>query len=279
MPITALVSQLKIKEAKPALEYRLVHRKDSNTYDRHEVIKTLAEIGDEGSARVLVQELKRHLRQGFADSDDDRLMTALVAALAKLKYMPARAVVYETIFFWKGYDDAFAAHPELLELKQRLEKQLAEKAVEALPALQGKRVRCLVFLRNREELAANPKAEPRYTTLVRIDLSEDISGGRGLDAGEEVAKKYRSLVAETLKTPLSTVGLQYRVAANSSAIQGIDERLGTQPADFLLWRVCEFLRNGHDANDDRFVRWLVAHGQVERGLVEQLLPGVLRAKE
>lgn len=159
--ICDLAKAHKLTALKSAFEGYLENAKDANRYDRRQVIATLGELGDEGSAKVLHKLLKGMLAEERQYSRDDAdTMTDLVHALADLKYTPAKATVYETIFLWFGVDDVMAARPELIALKEKTEKDTAASALAATNELKDCKASCVAFLTNRKEIAKARKPNP-----------------------------------------------------------------------------------------------------------------------
>jgi hypothetical protein len=201
----------------------------------------------------------------------EMLITEFVGALAELKYTAAKPVVYQAVFYWFGIDDTFAAHPELLAIKDRLEKEMSARGLAALPGVPDKKVRCLVFLNNRKELAQNPKAAVRHSLLVQMETS---AGGRGELSLKQVDQRYRAPLVKALGAPPDCVGIRYGVMDGSASVDRDDERMDDKGVQFLPVEVCKFLRNDHDANDDRFLRLLVERGLLRRELVDEIIPDV-----
>src|SRR5262249_38448744 len=123
----------------------------------------------------------------------------------------------------------------------------------------------MIFLNNRKELAANPKAEPKYSVLVHIETASEFDFTGGDD-------RKREQIAAKLKIPAENVGLSWGITKQGRVVSNLDARLGTQPGYFLMWKVCHFLRHARDANDDRFLKWAVANRRLERGLASELIP-------
>ncbi|MBM3997570.1 MAG: hypothetical protein FJ303_26000 [Planctomycetes bacterium] len=192
-------------------------------------------------------------------------MTDLVTKIAKLKYAPGKRAIYDTVFYWFGFDDTMTAHPRLFVVKNILEKQLNSRTLVACGDLRDVKVRSLVLLTNRKELAADPKAEPKYTALLHVETNT-----RFYAEGSDERK--RKEIAAKLKLPAECVGLTWRIASNGFVVCNVDARVDTQPAYFLMWQVCEFLRHNYDANDDCFLRWAVEHRRLSRGLASELIP-------
>jgi HEAT repeat protein len=271
--IADLVKKEKLTAARPGLE-RFVAGHLDQAAKVNSVIEALGAVGDEGSARLLEGQLKALLKRGPTDSDPthewERLLTTLIGALGDLKYTPAKPTVYEAVFRLYGFDDTMTAAPRLMAVKEKLEKQLADRAVAALPGLKDKSVRCLVFLENRRELANNPAVEPRYTAIVRIDTADSSARNDLLTP--------RKAVAAALKLPLECVGISCQVAPNGYSVEGVDPRLSVEGKRSVLWKVCHFLRAGHDRKDAEFLRWAVENGYEEKGLVDEILPGALEER-
>jgi len=224
-------------------------------------------MADEPTAQTVLEKLQRQLDRKYADSDCDRIMTDLVGDLASLKYAPAKRAVYRTVFFWFGFDDTMTAHPRLFALKAELEKGITRRALKVTADLDDVEAHCMVFLTNRTELAANPKAKPQYTSLVAIDTTTRFAGD---------GVRERKQIAAKLNIPAGCVGLKYGITRqgkdSSASVNNLDERLGVQPAHFLMWKVCEFLKHSRDANADRFLRWAVENQRLDRELASELLP-------
>jgi hypothetical protein len=221
---------------------------------------------DKGSAgKEALQKLKDYIGRNHADQESDRTMTDLVAELAKLKYTAAKRAVYATVFYWFGYDDTMTAHPHLFNLKEKLEKETAKRALAAAEGLKDLKAATIVFLDNRKDLAIDPKAEPKYTFLLHLETTNrfDFIGGDD---------KKRAEIAAKLNVPADRVGLSWGITKQGRVASNVDARLDTQPAYFLMWRVCEFLKEGHDANDDQFLRWAVENKRLKRGLASEIIP-------
>jgi hypothetical protein len=223
---------------------------------------------DEAAGKMLLKKLQGHLAKDYADSDRDSAMSELVDELAKLKFAPAKKAIYETVFFWFGFDDTMTAHPRLFTLKEKLEADLNKRALEATADLKDVKANCLVFLDNRKELAVDPNAASKYSVLVLIHTTTRFDGDGGTQKREQIAAK--------LKIPVHRVGLEHGITKQGrdvrSFFNNVDARLDTQPAYFLMGGVCEFLKHSHDANDDRFLRWAVDHRRLSRGLASELIP-------
>jgi len=219
----------------------------------------------DGAGKGPLKKLQDRLALQHADREADRAMTDLVAELAKLKHTLAKREVYATVFYWFGYDDTMTAHPHLFKLKEKLEKEAVERALAATATLQDVKATAFVFLENRKEMGANPKVEPKYTFLVHIETTSqfDFNGGDN-NKREEIAAK--------LKIPVERVGLSWGITKQGRVVSNVDARLDTQPAYFLMWRVCEFLAIGHDANDEQFLRWAVENKRLKRGLASEIIP-------
>ena len=212
-----------------------------------------------------LKKLQDYLALKHADREADRAMTDLVAELAKLKHTPAKRAVYATVFYWLGFDDTMTAHPHLFKLKQQLEKETAERSLAAAEGLKDARATTLVFLENRKEMAADPKVEPKYIFLVRIETTSRFASEGGDD-------KKREEIAAKLKIPAERVGLDWGITKEGRVCSNLDARLDAQAGYFLMWRVCEFLKHEHDSNDDRFLRWAVENKWLKRGLASEILP-------
>jgi hypothetical protein len=219
----------------------------------------------DSAGKEALKKLQDHLALKRANRESDRAMTDLVGELAKLKYTPAKREVYATVFYWFGYDDTMTAHPHLFKLKEELEKETTKRALAAAEGLKGVKATTLVFLENRKEVGADPKVEPKYVFLVHIETTSQFDFGGG-------DEKKREEIAAKLKIPAERVGLSWGITKQFRVVSNLDARLDTQPAYFLMWKVCHFLKHGHDANDDRFLRWAVENKRLKRGLASEIIP-------
>lgn len=220
---------------------------------------------DEATAKETLAKLQERLSDQRATRDSDREMTDLVGKLADLKHAPAKRAVYDTVFFWFGFDDVMTAHPELFEVKARLENEINKQVADASADLKNVSVTSLVFLDNRSELAADPKVAPKYRAIVHLRTSSLFEANGG-----DVRK--RAEIANKLQIPAENIGMSLGVTANARVVSNVDERLETQPGYFLMWKVCTFLKHSHDENDARFLRWAVANKRLKRGLASELIP-------
>lgn len=224
------------------------------------------DFGDEAlTADQALARLNELLETPQADGEIDREMTELVGRLADLKHAPAKEAVYATVFYWFGFDDTMTAHPELFAIKENLEKQINAQAIESAGDLKDLETTCLVFLTNRLELAKDPKTKPEYRALVQVGTSTRVNR----ELGEQ---RTREAIAKKMKIPAEDLGLQHGTSDRVSFVNNTDERLGEQPAYFLMWKVCEFLKHDHDAKDDRFLKWAVDNKKLNRGLASELMP-------
>jgi hypothetical protein len=106
----------------------------------------------------------------------------------------------------------------VLAVKERLEKDFRDKALEAVPKLSSKTARCVVFLENRNELAKNPKAKPEYVAYVRIDTSDKVPRD---DLG-----KIREAISQATSLPLESVGIVVQAKRRLESYgEGISPRL------------------------------------------------------
>jgi hypothetical protein len=218
----------------------------------------------DAAGKAVLKKLQDHLALKHPDPESDRAMTDLVGELAKLRYTPAKREVYATVFYWFGYDDTMTAHLHLFKLKEKLEKETAKRTLAAAEGLKDVKATTLVFLENRKEMGADPTVEPTYSFLVHIETASQFDFGSGNKKREEIAAK--------LTIPADRVGLSWGITKQGSVVSNLDARLDTQPAYFLMRQVCEFLKHGHDANDDQFLRWAVENKRLKRGLASEIIP-------
>ncbi len=291
--ITGLIEKQKIKEAKPILEqyvdkhleHYLAKGKDDpkgkeDPYQIWLAIRALGTVGDDDSGKVLDRQLKAVLARKSTQKDDVNLMWNLAYAMATLKYAPGKRTAYDTLFFWFGCDDIVIANDKVLAIKDRLEKQFADKAGESLGELKDKKVHCVVYLENRSELAENAKAEPRYHTLIRIDTSDHLAESR--------LTKLRTIAAKATGLPEECVGIRSEYkrpepVASGSGFEinevGVEPRLrNNSDGAVLIEMLCVYLQSGHNKKDIAVLRWLVEHGYREKKEVERWLPGVFDEK-
>lgn len=219
----------------------------------------------DSAGKQALNKLEDRLGLKHADRDSDRAMTELVGELAGLKYTAAKRAVYATVFFWFGYDDTMTAHPHLFKLKEKLEEQTAKRALAAAEGLKDLKATTFVFLENRKEMGTDATVEPRCTFLVHIETTSQFDFNGSDD-------KKREEIAAKLNVPAGRVGLSWGITKEGRAVSNLDDRLGTQPAYFLMWQVCKFLKHGRDANDDQFLRWAVENKRLKRGLVSEYIP-------
>jgi hypothetical protein len=220
---------------------------------------------DDRAGEALLMKLRDRLAVKHADRDGERAMTDLVDELAKLNYAPAKRTVYNTVFFWFGFDDTMTAHPELFAIKEKLERETNQRAQRSAVGLKDARATSIVFLNNRKELATNPKAQPQYTVLVQVETAMRID-----DPGK--GRRWREYVAAKLGISADHVGLNSRFDFNTTSGDNLDQRLDAHPADSLMRKVCHFLANIRDDNDDQFLRWAVENRQLKRRLASEIAP-------
>ena len=85
--------------------------------------------------------------------------------------------------------------------------------------------------------------------------------------------KYGLHIQATLnRVWLRLVRVRKRGRDTYSTVNNVDERFGTRASNSLIWRACAFLRLNRDANDERFVKWVVDSGKLDRELASALFP-------
>ncbi|MDB2687273.1 hypothetical protein N9Y42_08675 [Mariniblastus sp.] len=228
--------------------------------------------GDTLNADQALAKLHELLKTPRADSDIEREMTDLVGRLAELKHGPAKEAVYATVFYWFGFDDTMTANPKLFALKEKLEKQINAQVVEAAGNLKNVKSTSLVFLQNRKELAKEPAAKPEFRALVQVSTTTRVNRS-------STESNTREAIARRMKIPATDIGLRHGIKNGTTFVNNTDERLGTQPAHFLMWKVCEFLENDHNPNDDTFLKWAVANKKLKRGLASEIIPELFKPEK
>ena len=119
----------RLTELKPVLEDLLEHPPDGGRGGAQwAVIEALGKVGDERSGAKLTAQLEKLSARNRPKFFDSGVTAAIIGALADLHYEPAQAAVEKTFFYWLGVDSTFAAHPELLDMKRRLESEIQREA-------------------------------------------------------------------------------------------------------------------------------------------------------
>ena len=124
--------------------------------------------------------------------------------------------------------------------------------------------RALVFLLNRHELAAGTAAQPDYRSAVHVDIRLPLR---------------RELEADTLKGRLKDWSEKHKALASVTRWDGNDGR-GSDGGDLrvsnrlgttFFWQYARFVHATRDAEDLRFVQFLLASGLAKKwGATDEL---------
>ena len=129
MTVAQCIGEHRLVEAKAALERVVEEASRENAGGPHwTAIEALGKIGDDDTGARLTAMLQRLTSRAVPEFFDDGVTQHLFGALATLNYKPARAAVQEAFFYWLGVDSSFAEKPDLLKLKQRLERKIEGEA-------------------------------------------------------------------------------------------------------------------------------------------------------
>jgi hypothetical protein len=249
----------RLTHLKPAFE-RYLQAPPEGTYTIHlcSVADALGVIGDDATAAQLTAYLEKLNAKKVAEVHDQNLTESVIGALGALRYKPARSVVEQSFFYWFGIDSTFAANPELLRIKRRLERKIERKAVWHLGVLTIGGPQALVFLDNRGELAARSATEPKYRFVLHADLFSWSPSNAKADA-------VRSKLVKGFPGSGEPIGVTLYNFSNYIFGSGkTDVRINRSDDSGFLWRYGQYVQATRDPQDLQFARFLMESGLAER---------------
>jgi hypothetical protein len=220
-------------------------------------VEALGVIGDDATAAQLTAYLEKLNAKKVAEVHDQDLAQELIGALGALRYKPARSTVEQSFFYWFGIDSTFAANPELLRIKRRLEHEIEREAARSLGWLRKGSPRTLVFLGNRGELAVGSATEPKYRFVLHVDVFS-------WAPSQAKAEVLRARFVNAYAGNEGTIGVTLRNFSNDIFSSGEnDARANGRNDSPFIWRYSQYAKGTHDPEDIEFLRFLIKSGLAE----------------
>lgn len=247
----------RLTHLKPVFE-RLLQNPPDGTMTIHltSVVEALGVIGDEATAIQLTAHLEKLNAKKVAEVHDQSMAMQLIGSLGALRYEPARSAVEQSFFYWFGIDSAFAAKPELLKTKERLEQELEREAKKSLGEFGRVDAEALVFLENRAALAAGSESESKYRFVLHADV-------RSPEHPELKAESLRTRLVQALGIREGTISVTRWNGHMGASSGGSDERVSGRNDGLFLWRYGQYVEATRGPQDLRFVKFLMESGLAE----------------
>lgn len=242
-----------VVELEPILRAALPRSGDN----RSRVIEALGKIGNENTAAILRADLRKTISQP-PEFQTGWYLEYYLLALGDLSCQAARDEVDRTLFYWIGFDSAFARNPRLLVLKQKRERQIEARAAACFPEFPKLEAHALVWLKNQQVADFAVEVEilsPDHPELTPVVL----------------AKRLKKAFAG-LKGRLCVSRRKGVYVYNGGAS---DVRVDAYPSG-LMRGYARYVKTVRDPRDLRLVKYLLQTGLAQRWSSEYYLTEALK---
>lgn len=144
-----------------------------------------------------------------------------IEVFTDLKMKEAQDLIYESLFYWYGYDENFAHHSEIYKAKSAKEDSVRKRAIEVLGGDIVNEIKVIVFIENPEDILKGLK--PQFDYIILINTKKETNDKRErTTTGKELFSMLRS-IQQTISDSLGVSKTKISVR-NGSYVQNLDQR-------------------------------------------------------
>lgn len=275
--ICQIITDNNLNECKQALmEFISSHNRNDHPGYEYSISSYmgLAHFDDEETRDFLMRDFKNLMtRNDTIESGKlERWIRKYIETFTSLKHAEARPLIYNSLFKWFGYNQDFALHPELFNIKQSLEYSLNRKAMDILKSDFVKGVESIVFITNTNHYGPDFIPEYDQLVLVRLEYTK-----LGLSPTNDVWSRLREVkekLNKELEIPLEKIG-----SRSGSYVSNLNSRFSTSIDFSPMSKFYKYARELPDENDLIFLKSLAKSGFTEKDFDRKQLNKTIKAIE
>ncbi|MFC7000050.1 HEAT repeat domain-containing protein [Rufibacter roseus] len=223
--ICQLITDHNLTACKPALmEFISNHNRNDHPSYEYSIssFMGLAHFDDQETRDFLLKDFENLLTNQEIESGKlNDWIREYIETFKDLKSTEARPLIYKSLFKWFGFNYDFALHPELFEIKRKIENSISQKAQAILSGNGVEEIQTIVFINNTEEFGKN--FSPSYYPIILIKLDRTELNPEGNNEIWAVLKNVQEKLSKELTIPMEQIS-----SKSGSYIHNLDDRFEGQ---------------------------------------------------